>query len=209
MLHCWPRIRLNLTVPGLVSTTYLAEADAEDPVLLQTPTSNRDSAQVFLWQLVELLDGFYDSCVSALPVFISELFGSCPTLSRQYILDSLVDLHPPDGGATSRDSTVAIDLHRLSIQHLLVLSLAKWSFGDPALQSDSAAPAAISAVFFTLALEKQWMLLSYPDEVRVPLVLLAAYCLFYYWARPFHALGLLQSIDLAMKCCSVRNPGDR
>lgn len=209
MLHCWPRIRLNLTVPGIVSTTYLAEADAEDPVLLQTPTSNRDTAQVFLWRLVELLDEFYGPRVLALPVFISELFGSCPTLDRQYIIHSLIDLHSPDGGTTFEDSSVAIDLHHLSIQHLLVLSLAKWSVVDSALRSDSAAPTPTSAVFFTLALEKQWMLLSYSDEVRVPLVLLAAYCLFYYWARPFHALGLLQSIDSAMKCYSLRNPGDR
>ena len=204
MLHYWPRIRLNLTAPGIVSTSYLAEADAADPVLLQTPTSGPDAPQPPLWQLVRLVEEFYSSSVEKLPVCILEVFDSCPALGAHYVLNGLAQLYPPD--AVSQHSAT-VDLHRLSIAQLLVVSLAKRSSNDSAMQSDSATTA-ISAVSFTIALQKQWMLMSSSDEERLPLALLAAYCLFYYWARPFHALGLLQSVDPAIKRYSLRHPDD-
>ncbi|CAK7233479.1 hypothetical protein SCUCBS95973_008608 [Sporothrix curviconia] len=50
-----------------------------------------------------------------------------------------------------------------------------------------------------LALKQLWMLQGGPAEDLVPQVLLMAYFLADFWVRPFHALGLLQSIDQAIK----------
>lgn len=205
MLHCWPRIRLNLTLPGVISTTYLSESDVADHALLETITSSHDAPQILLWQVAEAIDHFYGNSLAELPLFIPELFDICALLSRDCVMSSFTpEPHSPNNGSPH---TTTIDLERLSIAQLLVFSLAKTSMADD-MVTDTSPTKSISAHAFTIALQKQWLLLSRPDEERVPLVLLTAYCLAHFWARPFQALGLLQAIDPAIKGYSLKHLGD-
>lgn len=206
MLHCWPRIRLNLTLPGVISTTYLSESDAADHALLDTIISSHDAPQIFLWQVADAIDHFYGTSLAELPLFILELFDICALLSRDSIMSSFTP-EPLSPNNISPHTTI-IDFDRLSIAQLLVLSLVKTSVADD-MVTDTSPARSISAHAFTIALQKQWVLLSRPDEERVPLVLLTAYCLVYFWARPFHALGLLQAIDPAIKGYSLKHLGDQ
>ncbi|KAL6415895.1 hypothetical protein AUP68_00101 [Ilyonectria robusta] len=205
MLHCWPRIRLNLTLPGVISTTYLSESDAADHALLETITSSHDSPQILLWQVANAIDHFYGTSLAELPLFIPELFDICALLSRDCVISRLTP--EPLSPNNASPHTTTIDLERLSIAQLLVLSLAKTSMADD-MVTDTPPARSISAHAFTIALQKQWVLLSRPDEERVPLVLLTAYCLVHFWARPFQALGLLQAIDPAIKGYSLKHLGD-
>ncbi|KAH7129233.1 hypothetical protein EDB81DRAFT_808912 [Dactylonectria macrodidyma] len=201
MLHCWPRIRLNLTLPEMVSTTYLRESDAADKILLET---NHEAPQMLLREIVDAIGRFYDSAsFCTLPILISELFDVCTILGHDTVLDSL---HTESISSSTDHDELFITFEGLTIPQLLVLSLATASAADDMMRDDSSART-LSAHAFVIALQKQWVLLSLPDEERVPLVLLTACCLVYFWARPFHALGLLQSIDPAVKGYSLKHPG--
>ncbi|KAF7550954.1 hypothetical protein G7Z17_g5366 [Cylindrodendrum hubeiense] len=204
MLHCWPRIRLNLTLPGVISTTFLRESDAADPWLLETATSSHDAPQIFLWQVADAMDHFYAMSYTDLPLFVSELFDLCKPLSHSSIMRSFTPESPSPN--TGSPHSAPIDFERLSIPQLLLLSLAKTQLADD-MVTDNSSARSVPAHAFTIVLQKQWVLLSQPDEERVPLVLMTAYCLVYFWARPFHALGLLQAIDPAIKGYSLKHLG--
>lgn len=75
------------------------------------------------------------------------------------------------------------------------------------METDASPRDTVTAHVVAIALQKQWILISRPDEERVPLVLLTAYCLVYLLARPFHALGLLQAIDPVIKGHSLKQLG--
>lgn len=206
MLHCWPRIRLNLTLPGVISTTYLSESDVADHALLETITSSHDAPQILLWQLADAIDHFYGNSLAELPLFIPGLFDICALLSRDCVMSSFTP--EPHSANNASPHTTTIDFEVLSIAQLLVISLAKRSMANE-MVTDTPTARSISAHAFTIALQKQWVLLSRPDEERVPLVLLTAYCLVHFWARPFQALGLLQAIDPAIKGYSLKHLGDQ
>ncbi|ERS98238.1 hypothetical protein HMPREF1624_05021 [Sporothrix schenckii ATCC 58251] len=116
----------------------------------------------------------------------------------------------------------AIDYDRMSFAQLLMYSIAarvcigangkdtphrprqRTPFDPPSNQSLMA----MSAHTCSLALQKLWTLQAGPAEVRVPLVLFLAQYLADFWVRPFHARGLLQSIDPAIKHMAMMQPGD-
>ncbi|KAH7139851.1 hypothetical protein B0J13DRAFT_68285 [Dactylonectria estremocensis] len=200
MLHCWPRIRLNLTLPEMVSTTYLRESDAADKLLLET---GHEAPQIPLREMSDAIVRFYDlAYFSTLPLLISELCNICTLLGHDAVLDSF----PIESISSNSDlDEPSINLEGLTIPQLLVLSIVTASTMND-MVTDNAPVRTISAQAFTIALQKQWMLLSLPEEERVPLVLLTACCLVYFWARPFHALGLLQSIDPAIRGYSLKHP---
>ncbi|EQB54049.1 hypothetical protein CGLO_06159 [Colletotrichum gloeosporioides Cg-14] len=101
--------------------------------------------------------------------------------------------------------TVLVDIKQLPISILLVLSIALRSADNSPLNLGPELLLALSEASFTNALQSQWTLLSVVDEERIPLSLLMAYCLMYFWARPFHALGLVQSLDPVIRTFSMRN----
>lgn len=113
----------------------------------------------------------------------------------------------------------AIDYGRLSFAQLLMLSISlqaaigyrgiedhnqRTPFDAPSRQSLMA----LSAHTCSLALQKLWMLQAGPTEDLVPLVLLLAHYLADFWVRPFHARGLLRSIDPAIKHMAMLQADD-
>lgn len=113
----------------------------------------------------------------------------------------------------------AIDYDRMSFAQLLMLSIGirtsmgcrgmethrqRTPFDPPSRQSLMA----LSARTCSLALQKLWMLQAGPTEELVPLVLLLAHSLADFWVRPFHARGLLQSIDPAIKHMAMMQADD-
>ena len=117
-----------------------------------------------------------------------------------------------------------VDYARLSFGQLLVLSIGfrvdidhtrhhyhnnnnnhNYHSHDP---PSAAALQAAAAHTCSLALQKLWMLQAGPVEDLVPQVLLMAYCLADFWVRPFHARGLLQSVDQAIKHMAMLQADD-
>lgn len=199
LLQCWPHIRLNNTIPNITAHTYLSEADESDPLLLQSsslPTS------LGLWQISRAIEELYDTGLPHLPLSISELLYHCPGLSKQTILLELEERF--SFGSVAGKST-AVDIEMLLPRHALILSIALRSASHASLDTDQTNMTDIAAATFATALKNQWLILSNPDEEGIPLTLLSACSFLTFWARPFHALGMLQSIDPALRGFCLRH----
>lgn len=178
-----------LTLAHIEPLGYLAQSDAEDPLLLQTEVLGGQAPRLMMFQAAQAVGHLYDS-IDALPVEMVYLFRSYNGLSRAVVLDELIRPHPSD---------FTLDPQRLSIAQLLVISVALKS-GD-LIEFEgfegSVAPV-LSSAYFTISLSKLWTLLTSTED-RIVLTLFMAHCLIYYWARPFHALGLLQSLHSVIR----------
>lgn len=203
MLHCWPRIRLNLTVPNLNSQNYLAECDQADTRLVEV-NNPPDLPSLMLWQVGRALEVFYDS-FSTWPVYLTDLVHSYPGLSRHHVIDSLTEHCAPEGVS---QHVAIVEFHKLSVSQLLVLSMALRTIDGTSIHLDPATMVNLAAASCGTALQKQWILHSGSSDELMPLVLTMAYCLVQFWTRPFHALGILQSIDPAIKHFALRHPED-
>lgn len=192
ILHSWPRIRVCLTEPGLEPLGFLEAADAADPFLRDTPETLR------AWQLVRPAADFYGE-LDTLPAPLAYLFEVYGEFGREAILREL----------SVMEQGVVVELRGLTVAQLVVFSMALWTYGGSLGDDGSTVSATSRAAFACLkfALDKQWTLLTATRD-RVVLALALAYGLVYYWARPFHALGLLQSVISTMKRWSVRQPDD-
>ena len=200
MLHCWPRIRLYLTLPDLNPQTYLQDTDAADRFLIEPILPQSELPRLSLWQVDRALNHFYDATLG-LPIGLVQLLNTHESLGRIHIFESMAALYPP---GSSSPHTISLDPHRLSVEQLLVMSMAL-KLGNPtALGAREADVQAASAFCFSLAMQRQWTLHANP-EILAPLSLTMTYCLIHFWARPFHALGILRSIDSAIKQLSMRS----
>ena len=203
MLHCWPRIRLNLTVPNLISQTYLAEYDQADTGLVEANAA-LDLPSLMLWQVGRALEEFYDS-INLWPIYFTDLVHSYSGLSRHHVISSLTEHCAPEGVS---QHVAIVELNKLSVSQLLVLSIALRTIDGTSIHLNSSTLLNTAAVSCATALKKQWTLHSGSNEELIPLILTMAYTLLQFWARPFHALGILQSIDPAIKHFSLRHPDD-
>ncbi|KAJ9138224.1 Zn(2)-C6 fungal-type DNA-binding domain protein [Pleurostoma richardsiae] len=205
MLHCWPRIRLNLTIPHLVSQTYLVESDQSDPILLEwTARIGGKLPQLTVWQAIRSVETFY-GFLDVLPIYLGVLFEIYPGFSADHVISSLAGQFTPDGVS---EQVALVDLYGLSIPQLLVLSMAMGTVDGNPLEMSPSSMKTLAAACCAIALQKQWILRSGLDEDLVPLVLTMACCLVFFWGRPFHALGCLQSVDHAIKHLSLRYSSD-
>lgn len=195
MAYSWPRIRLCLTLANVDPLQYLAQSDAEDPLLVHTAVSGDQVPHLAVFQATQALESIYQS-MEHLPVELVYLFQHYDDLSQRHVLDDLNDAYP------TKDAF--IDPHRLSISQLMALSIALKSDCFHQVEGlDEATALGLATVYFAIALSKQWKLFA-ATEGRVALSLVMAFYLVYYWSRPFHALGLLQSIHSTIKRMSFK-----
>lgn len=133
MLHCWPRILVNLTIPHLTPQTFLLGCDRLDPVLLGPAVVGGSAQQqatspLMLWQARQLIEAFY-GVLDTFPVYILDLFESYPGLWAARVLDGplvdpLVANGSGGGGAGGSQHVAMAHLHTFCIPQLLVLSIA-------------------------------------------------------------------------------------
>ncbi|OAA63379.1 Zn(2)-C6 fungal-type DNA-binding domain protein [Niveomyces insectorum RCEF 264] len=206
LLTCWPRLTINLTLPNLDSETYLTECDQADPTLVQPLTgpaaaSDAGATSLSVWQACQALDIFYRPAIyHRLPLAMTVLLDACPGLPREHMLAEFA-------AATADQNMVEYGV--LSCAQLLVLSLAlRTVSGVVDGEWDAPATQAAATHACRLALQNVWTLLARPAADRVPLVLLLAYDLAYGWVRPFHARGLLQAIDPALRHMAILQADD-
>ncbi|KAE9366820.1 hypothetical protein N431DRAFT_548543 [Stipitochalara longipes BDJ] len=97
-----------------------------------------------------------------------------------------------------------LNLRECSIEFLLLQTVAARLMAtnavDPALPS--------SETCFKLALESSWKFSSKSDEYAIPLALCFAHILLYFFARPFHTLGMLQAIKPGVDRFDKRRSND-
>jgi hypothetical protein len=187
ILQYWPRLRVNLTIPGANPLVYLRVADSEDQRLVRPALKDRMLMETNPSSAIEFLDGFYNS-FHELPILWVDLLMASTYFSRERILGALHNASRIQG-----DGRPIIDLALLPIEVLLILTMSVSSSVQPDSPGSSTNPT--FDTYFTLALERMWTLYSEPEEYSVPLLLSFVQILLHLFARPFHAFGILRAVD--------------
>jgi len=199
MLVCWPRLRLRYNPLGVSATTYLKEAEDTDTASRLASATDSAGRSMDGWDILQTIESFYMSNVDHLPLPMLSCFASCAGLSREHIIADL-------GLAAAQSSPV--DFQQLVPSVLLVLSIALRSrHNQPSSPGfDIADGFALSDAAFSTFLQKSWTILSSSEEETLAVQLLGACFMTFYWARPYHALGLLQSIRPVLEIHHIKNP---
>ncbi|KAL1969238.1 hypothetical protein VTN77DRAFT_492 [Rasamsonia byssochlamydoides] len=193
ILQYWSRLRVKLTIPDVDVLRYLKDADNQDTRFMDILPADVVQAELPLSLASQCLRT-WDETLSDLPITFVMLLRSCAffpdRISRQ---DELLSNRLQNGDQVLR-------LCDLPLEELLIYTIAFRSLPEQA-DSTGCAP---SEICFTLALQRLWTVHLEPDEVAVRLMLMVAHIFLYLFAKPFHALGMIQSIDPAIDRLSRR-----
>ncbi len=198
MLVCWPRLRLRYNPLGVPMSAPLKVSEDADSTALMDTAAQHAGLTCDFWHLSQALEDFYDVHLDELPLVMADCFASGAGIGRDQILAAL--------RSTSSDENV--HLQQLAPAPLLILALALRNSADDVHTSalDIASRHTLSDHAFTSYLQKSWTTLSLPEEETVTLQLLAAAFMTFYWVRPYHGLGLLQSIQSVLRNYHRKNP---
>lgn len=201
MIYSWPRLRLCLSSYGN-SLAFLADADEQGPFLADHSTGHRfnpressfssESSLLRVWQVTAILESFNNR-------------RDKPLLILTALLDAYVGFKQGDfmEYLHARNESLIVCPDDLSLPYATLLCLALASDVVPFLSDQLAT----SSLYLNSILQRQWTLWNKIHE-RIAVSLALAYCLLYTWARPFHALGVLQSVKPAIKRMAVRVKSD-
>lgn len=183
MIHSWPRVRLSLASYGN-PLSFLANADGSDPSFTK---QGRDADHLDLSQARSAIGRLHEH-QSDMPLLLLLILES-----HDWFPSDRVHLQTLSGDS----SDVSPD--NLTLPSIMGLCLALVSQGLPELPDQHA----VIECYFQSILQRQWMMWVAVHE-RVAVSIAVAYCLLYYWARPLHALGALQSVSVTLKRTSLR-----
>lgn len=192
MIHSWPRLRLCLSdLENPLS--FLADADAGEPMFsedeLQPGTNDPDpSLLVSCWQMREITQALHNS-FDNMPLLPATLLHAYEGFDLSHILRDL-DCQLP---------TQPILPDVLPLSHATVLCLALCCQTFPALTDQNTTV----KLYLKSILQRQWTLLNTTHQ-RLAIGIAVAYCLLHGWARPFHALGVLQSVKHSLERLAIR-----
>ncbi|KAN0092135.1 hypothetical protein V8E51_017982 [Hyaloscypha variabilis] len=193
ILQYWPRLRVKLTL-DLEPLTFLKVADEEDTYLTGLVLGAEQEFE--LLPIIRSLENLYDNLLD-LPLSLIDLLKTSQYFFKEHILEPLYE--------GRGEHQMVLDLRHCSIELLLLRTVAVRSVATDA--ADSALPS--SETCFKLALESFWKLQSKSDDSVIPLTLCFAHIHLYFFARPFHALGMLQAVTPAIHRFDKRRSGDK
>jgi hypothetical protein len=189
ILQYWPRLRVKLTL-DLEPLTFLKVADYEDTFLTGLVLGAKQEFEI--QAIVQALENFYEN-IFDLPLAILDLLKTSPYLSKEHILEPLYELHQS-----------LLNLRECSIEFLLIETIAVSFIATGSAENSHPTP----EICFKLALESFWKIYAEKDEYAIPLTLCFVQILLYFFARPFHALGMLQASKPAIDRFEKRRSGD-
>ena len=192
MLNCWPRLRLQLTLPGVQAMTYLKHSDESDPSLVR-PVKLTASPRMFYPTAVTSFKYLYDHSIE-LPFPLPELVRSSSQTSAEHILATI------PGYGQHADDEGEFELEELSIEHLILLSIV--------LPLSTRNHPHVASSCFEAALQRHWTLHAKGETDLIRVSLMIVTCLVHQWARPFHALGILQSVQAALERLWTKSHND-
>lgn len=178
VLQYWPRLRVKLTIPGVDPFKFLRIADRQD---LSLQGSVSGTFQNFNYSpMIQSIENLYDR-IAELPIAMADLFMISPFFAREHILESLHE---------ARNSQAFVfNLGECPTELLLVSTIAaKYNAFIP---GDSTCLSA--ETYFKIALQNLWKVHSEPSQYALSLMFCFSQIFLYFFGRPFHALGILQS----------------
>ncbi|KAF4629864.1 hypothetical protein G7Y89_g8279 [Cudoniella acicularis] len=182
ILQYWPRLRVKLTIPGIEPFQFLKVADHGDLSLTNLVLEERQEFE--LAPIISSLEELYER-FAEIPLFIVDLLRVSPYFSREHILEPLYQ--------AQKVHHSVLNLRDCCIELLLMQTIAA---AYAAADVGGSFPS--SAVCLKLALDQLWKLYAQPDEYTIPLTLCFVQILLYFFARPFHVLGMLQALKPAL-----------
>jgi hypothetical protein len=192
ILQYWPRLRVKLTI-DLEPFTFLKTADHEDTFLTSLVLDSRQEFK--LLPIIQSLDNLYEN-LSDLPLSFVDVLKASEYFSRDHILEPFYE--------AGRLNQPIFNLRECSIESLLVQTIAVSHMPAGPAKLPHPSPEAC----FKMALDSFWNLSSEPDEYAIPLTICFAQIFLYFFARPFHALGMLQGVTSAIIKFEERRSGD-
>ena len=174
--------------------TFLKVVDEEDTYLTGLVLGAEQEFE--LLPIIRSLENLYDNLLD-LPLSLIDLLKISQYFFKEHILEPLYE--------GRGEHQTMLDLRYCSIELLLLQTVAVRSAVTEA--ADSALPS--SETCFKLALESFWKLQSKSDDSVIPLTLCFAHIHLYFFARPFHALGMLQAVTPAIHRFDKRRSGDK
>lgn len=180
MINCWPRLRLRLTLPGVTAMTYMKASDESDTSLVK-PSKHSIYTRIMAHDVITSLEYFYGH-LSELPFPLPELVLSSPLTSAGQVLASL------SGREQQVDDDTGIELDEHSLVVLLILSVV--------LPLSASHDPQLAKVCFTTVMQRHWIIHAQAETNVICISLMIVTCLIHQWAKPFHALGILQSVQV-------------
>ena len=169
------------------------KASDESDTSLVNPSKHSVYARIMLHDAITALEYFYGH-LSELPFPFPELVLSSPLTSAAQVLASL------PGHEQHADDEAGIELDKYPLVVLLILSIV---FPLSASHDPQLAKSCFSAV-----MQRHWLLLAEAETKVICISLVIITCLIHQWSRPFHALGILQSVHVVIERLIAKSHGD-
>lgn len=187
-------MRLHVQQQDIRPMAHLNEIDSADPVLVSTTLHDSQAPHLPAGAILRTIEHTYRNA-HELPPSLAYLFACSP------------NCYPENGTANlTGDPAHSIKLHSLSLEQLLLLSIGLGSLDDlPVHDRDVAA---LLEACFALVMQRQWLLYSKPEVQNLGILLAMAICLLHFWGRPYHCLGLLQSLGPLINHLALINRND-
>lgn len=192
LFQYWPRLQINLTLPGFNVLQYQRQSDEIEHGLLQN-ISDAAEATVRPHLIMEYIQRLYHQ-TQLVPQTIIYLLQMTPTYSNAAAMEQL---------PRPNDHMGYVKLGDLSLTMLLLLSVA-FHYIDPD-PTTNYGTTATSWKCFQLALTRLWTVHSEKEEYMLNTKLMVAIQMQIMYGRPFHAIGLLRQVGLSLSTTWTRS----
>jgi hypothetical protein len=199
MFHYWSKLRINISPQDLEPLQFFKQVDEADTFLVGSKFESSIPGTIHLTELMRAIDHLFEE-IMHLPFILRHLltYGG---LSRALCIE-VFKRHGP----VSPGQTVILDFLDQSAEELLLQTVA---LKHLAAKESSTILSQKADLSFRYALERMWMMQSQQSPQALPFKFLFVIIMLYIYGRPFHALGILQSLESLIHNSSPNSQDDR
>lgn len=199
MFHYWSKLRINISPRELDPLRFFKQVDEADTFLIGSKFNTPVPGQIHPAELMRSIDSLFRDILH-LPFILRHLltYGG---LSHKLCVETF------QGNAlASSHSTEFLDFQHQSAEELLLQTVALKHLAAKETNPTLSQKADLS---FRYALERMWMMQSQQSAQALPFKFLFVIIMLYLYGRPFHALGILQSLESLIHNSSPNNQESR
>ncbi len=198
LFHCWPKLRISLANLDIEPVTFFKNVDDADTFNFENNFDTTDLGGIHVSEATSSISALFEN-VSQLPFILRHLLTT-GGLTREVCL-GLFNRY--SDFSTGYD--VRLQFETQSAEELLVQTVAFKHLSSTSMNVSLSRQADLC---FKFALGRMWMIQSRQNPQILPFKFLFVICLLYVYGRPFHALGLLQSLEPQIHNASPMMRGD-
>ena len=198
MFHYWSKLRINISPRDLDPLQFFKQVDDADNFLVGSKFESHVSGTIYYAELMHAVDHLFEE-IMHLPFILRHLltYGG---LSRNLCID-VFKKHIP----ATPHHTSPLDFRDQSAEELLLQTVALKHLAAKESNITLSLKADLS---FRYALERMWMMQSQQSPQALPFKFLFVIIMLYLYGRPFHALGILQSLESLIHNASPNSQDD-